>query len=145
MNETGESPEADAATDGSQASAETRALAALKALFDSSSGLARDYLDLLAIEGRLAGRSLALILALALALALLLVAGWLFLGLAAAAWLIEHQWLNLWQAMLVTALAQLLMAALTWLVIRRLSNNLVFSGFRAALERPVASDQNTPP
>jgi hypothetical protein len=137
MSEKGESPrDEDSAPDSESAPApETQALEALQNLLGNGAGLARDYLDLLAIEGRLAGRSLVLMLALSLVLALLLVSAWLFFGLAASAWLIEQQWLSVWQAMLSAALAHALMAWLAWLAVRRLSNNLGFGAFRKALAR----------
>jgi hypothetical protein len=120
---------------------ETQALEALGGLLGKSADLVRDYLDLLSIEGRLAGRSLVLMLALGIAVALFLVSGWLLLSLAASAWLIEHEWLTIWQAILASALAQALMGLLAWLVIRRLSNNLGFDGFRAALQKPADPEQ----
>lgn len=117
------------------ATAEKQALAALRELLGTGADLAGDYLELLAVEGRLAGRSLVLMLALAIALALLLVATWLFLGLAMSAWLIDTGVLSTWQALLAVALTHLAMALLAWLSVRRLSNNLVFGGLRAALRR----------
>jgi len=115
----------------------------LQDLFATGSALSRDYLDLLAVEGRLAGRSLVLMLALGIALALLLVATWIFLTLAASALLIDIGWLNPWQALLAVAVAHAGLALLAWLVVRRLSDNLVFSGLRSALDAR-ASERGEP-
>lgn len=113
---------------------EQQALAALQALLATGSALGRDYLDLLAVEGRLAGRSLVLMLALGIALGLLLVAAWIFFTLAASALLVDIGWINRWQALLAVAIAHVGLALLAWVVVRRLSGNLVFSGLRSALE-----------
>ncbi|MCC5865717.1 MAG: hypothetical protein JJU31_11400 [Wenzhouxiangella sp.] len=122
---------------------EQQALAALQALFATGSALCQDYLDLLAVEGRLAGRSLVLMLALGIALGLLLVAAWIFFTLAASALLIEIGWLNPWQALLAVAIAHVGLALLAWVAVRRLSDNLVFSGLRSALE-PRATERSEP-
>ena len=97
--------------------------------------LVRDYLDLLAVEGQLAGRSLVLMLALAICLALVLVAAWIFLTLSGAMWLVQREWLTAAQALLTGAGAHVLAGLAIWLWVRRLSGNLVFAGFREAIER----------
>lgn len=97
--------------------------------------LLRDYLDLLAVEGQLAGRSLVLMLALAICLAIVLVAAWMFLTLSGVMWLTDLGLLSVVQALLAGAGAHLVLALLIWFSVRRLSRNLVFGGFREALDR----------
>lgn len=131
-------------SDAGQAEAESpenKALAALRDLIATGSDLTGDYLELLAVEGRLAGRSLVLMLALGITLALLLVGAWIFLGLATTAWLIEVGLLSTWQALLAVALAHIAMALLAWLTVRRLSDNLVFGGLRSALRSQTSREK----
>lgn len=112
---------------------EEEVLRAVGQLLGEGSGLARDYLDLLAVEGQLAGRSLVLMLALAVALGILLVAAWIFLSLAGVAWMVESGTMTGAQAFLASTAAHVLLGLLIWLAVRRLSRNLVFGGFREAL------------
>ncbi|GEM_PF-3456842 len=107
--------------------------AELKAMIHSSSDMVRDFLELLAVEGRLAGRSLAAMLMLAIVLALLVVATWLFLAVSIALLLIDQGVLSPPMALLATAGANALLALAVWLVIRRLSGNLAFREFIGAV------------
>jgi hypothetical protein len=97
--------------------------------------LLRDYLDLLAVEGQLAGRSLVLMLALSICLAIVLVAAWIFLTLSGVMWLTDLGLLSVAQALLAGAVAHLVLALLIWFSVRHLSRNLVFGGFRETLDR----------
>jgi hypothetical protein len=121
---------------------EEEMLRAVGQLLGESSGLARDYLDLLAVEGQLAGRSLVLMVALAVALGITLVAAWIFLSLAGSIWLVELDVLTGAQAMLAVTVAHVVLALLIWVVVRRLSRNLVFGGFREALQPDRVSSKN---
>jgi len=103
--------------------------------------LGRDYLDLLAVEGQLAGRSLVLMLTLAIVLGVVLVAAWIALNMAGVMWLVERDVLSASQALLGSAVAHLTLAGLAWLSVRHLSRNLVFSGFRQALHRNDSSNE----
>jgi hypothetical protein len=124
------------APDSDQAKApETRALESLAGLIGAGADQLRDYLALLAVEGRLAGRSLVLMLAFGIVLAVLIISVWLFASLAGALWLMDQQAWAAWQAVAVGALAHAVLAGLVWLTIRRLSNNLGFSGLRHSLAR----------
>jgi len=146
MSDPADRPADQAGPDVEQAEAASpanKALAALRELLATGSDLAGDYLELLAVEGRLAGRSLVLMLALGIALALLLVGAWIFLALAATTLLIELGLLRPWLALLAVALAHLAMALLAWLTVRRLSDNLVFSGLRASLRRENPGDSES--
>ena len=96
--------------------------------------LVRDYLELLAVEGQLAGRSLVLMVALAVVLGIVLVSTWIFLNLAAVMWLVESEFMSTFQALLAGAGAHVVLALLIWFAVRHLSRNLVFGGFRKTLE-----------
>lgn len=149
MNQTADEVDPSASEDERPATApgeseapETRALEQLAELIGAGADQARDYLALLAVEGRLAGRSLVLMLALGIVLALLLVSAWLFLNLAAALWLMDQQAWAPWQAVLVAAVAHAALAGLAWLAIRRLSHNLGFAGLRASVEANPATERD---
>lgn len=114
---------------------ETQALESLAGLIGAGADQLRDYLDLLAVEGRLAGRSLVLMLALGIVLAILIISVWLFASLAGALWLMDQQGWAAWQAVGVGALGHAVLACLVWLTIQRLSNHLGFSGLRTSLAR----------
>ena len=111
----------------------------LKHVFQHSKRLVGEITDLLGIEARLAGRSLALMLALAIVLALLLVSVWLLLCAAGAMWLIHAELLNAPLALLAVGGVNAVMALLVWWALSRLSGNLSFRGFRQVL-REINSD-----
>jgi hypothetical protein len=125
---------------GTASPPEEEALRAAGRMLAEGRELARDYLDLLAVEGQLAGRSLVLMLALAIALGIVLVAAWIILNLAGVMWMVESETLSASQALLTSAVAHLVMALLIWLSVRHLSRNLVFGGFRRALHRQGSPD-----
>lgn len=105
----------------------------LKNVFQHSRRLVGEITDLLGIEARLAGRSLALMLALAIVLALLLVSVWLLLSAAGAMWLIHAELLNAPLALAAVGGVNAVMALLVWWALTRLSGNLSFRGFRQVL------------
>lgn len=88
-----------------------------------------DGLRLLALEGRLAGLSLATMLGLALLAALLIASAWLAL-LAALLIGLNHWGLPWWVGLLLVAALNLLLGGLLIRRIIRLSRNLLFSASR---------------
>ncbi len=127
-------PDPDRSDSSSAPAPEEEILRAAGHMLGEGRALVRDYLDLLAVEGQLAGRSLVLMLALAVALGLVLVSTWIFLNLAGVMWLVESEFMNTFQALLISAGAHAALALLIWFAVRHLSRNLVFSGFRKVLE-----------
>lgn len=113
---------------------ETEAVEELKGLAREGSAMVQDFLQLLAVEGRLAGRSLAAMLMLAVALGVLVVCAWTFMAGAAGLWLIEQDILYPSQAMLAIGGLNLVLAVLAWLLIVRLSRNLGFREFLSAIQ-----------
>lgn len=108
-------------------------------LWQSATGLAEALLDrcgglvrIIALEGRLAGLSLAYMLLLAVLSAVLLVSAWLLFNAALAIWLAGNGWPIL-GVVLVLGAANLAAAAGAVLVLRRISNNLLFTGSRTQL------------
>ncbi|MFU8830948.1 MAG: phage holin family protein [Wenzhouxiangella sp.] len=118
---------------GGEPSAEARAVDELRELIDTASNMARDFLELLALEGRLAGRSLALIVGGGLVLALLVPATWTLLNFALGLWLTSAGILSAPLALLLFAIANIVLGILLWLWIRRLSKNLVFPELLTAI------------
>lgn len=109
------------------------AAAEIQGMIEAGSGLVHDLLRLLAVEGRLAGQSLALILMLAVLTALFVVTTWAFLAAALALWIVELGWLSLAGSLLALALVNAGLVLLAWIWIRYLSTNLGFPGLvRAA-------------
>ncbi len=135
MSDSDEWPRSGAGRAGESPSSEDEMLRCAGQMLGEGRALVQDYLDLLAVEGQLAGRSLVLMLALAICLALVLVAAWIFLTLSGAMWLVQREWLTAAQALLAGAGAHVLAALAIGLWVRRLSGNLVFAGFREAIER----------
>lgn len=119
------------------------AVVQVKAIVQASAGLLRDFLELLAVEGRLAGRSLAAMLMLAVALALLLVSVWLFTVAALGFWLIDSGLLSATVSLLVVAAFNAVLALLAWLFIVRLSRNLMFREFLGALASLLPSSDDS--
>jgi hypothetical protein len=113
-------------------SAEENAAAEIKEISRLGVGIARDFLELLSVESRLAGRSLALMLAIAVALALSVVSAWLLLIGAIAFFLVGQGTITAPVALVLAGLGNVLTALIAWLIIRRLSHNLGFPGVREA-------------
>lgn len=136
MSEADDRAQPDRNDSGSSASAapEEDVLRAAGHMLGEGRALVRDYLELLAVEGQLAGRSLVLMAALAITLGLVLVSIWIFLNLAGVVWMVESEFMSLFQALLTSAGAHAVVALLIWFAVRHLSRNLVFGGFRKALE-----------
>jgi hypothetical protein len=115
------------------------ALEDFQQLLRTGSSLTQDFLELLAIESRLAGRSLALIVNLAVAMGLLLAGSWLLLSVAAALWLTAQGVAELPATLAIIALGNAIVVIGLWWAIHRLSGNLAFPGFvteiRALLAR----------
>lgn len=137
MSETDDRSQADRERDDSASAPapEEEVLRAAGHMLGEGRELAQDYLDLLAVEGQLAGRSLVLMLALAIVLGVLLVAAWIFLNLAGAMWAVDNDMLGASAAFLLVTAAHVVAALLAWLAVRHLAGNLVFGGFRRALQR----------
>jgi hypothetical protein len=114
-------------------SEEARAVEELRGLIETTSNMARDFLELLALEGRLAGRSLALILGCGLVLAVLVPATWTLLNFALGLWLVGMGALSAPLALLLFAVANIALGFLLWLYIRRLSKNLVLPELLTAI------------
>jgi ABC-type multidrug transport system fused ATPase/permease subunit len=99
-----------------------------EALLDRAGGLVR----IIALESRLAGLSLAYMLLLAVLSAVLMAGAWLLFNAAVAIWLAGNGWPIL-NAVLVLGAANLAALAAAILVLRRFSNNLLFTGSRTQL------------
>jgi hypothetical protein len=99
-----------------------------EALLNRAGGLVR----MIALEGRLAGLSLAYMLLLAVLSAVLMVSAWLLFNAAVAIWLAGIGW-SILGAVLLLAVANLAVLAGAMLVLRRFSNNLLFTGSRTQL------------
>ena len=127
-------PDRDRSDSSSAPAPEEETLRAAGHMLGEGRALVQDYLELLAVEGQMAGRSLVLMLALAVVLGLVLVSTWIFLNLAGVMWLVESEFMSTFQALLVSAGAHAVLALLIWFAVRHLSRNLVFGGFRKTLE-----------
>ncbi len=125
-------PDARAQPDSSP---ESEAVQELRAMLRGLSAIGRDYLELLAVEGRLAGRSLVAMVLLGVVLALLLVSSWFFVAAATGLWFVQTGVLDPPLALLATAGVNILLACLVWLAIRRISRNLEFRGIIESLGR----------
>ena len=126
----GEAPDAREETAAQpEPQAEEHAINELKGIIRTGSGMFRDLIELLAIEARLAGRSLALMLILAVVLALLAASAWLFLVAALGLWLIDREILSAPAVLLVLAAANGLLALVLGCFIHRLAHNLAFREF----------------
>lgn len=112
---------------------ERRVLAELADLAARSGRIGQAYLDLLALEGRLAGRSVVWMGVAAIALAVLLITVWLSLAVALALYLSHSGVMSPPGAALIAGGVNLVLAGICWLVIRRMLRNLTFPEFRAAL------------
>jgi hypothetical protein len=99
-----------------------------EALLDRCGGLVR----IIALEGRLAGLSLAYMLLLAVLGAVLTVSAWLLFNAAFAIWLAGNGW-SLLGTVLLLGVINLAAAGGALLVLRRFSNNLLFTGSRTQL------------
>ncbi len=99
-----------------------------EALLNRAGGLVR----IIALESRLAGLSLAYMLLLAVLSAVLMVSAWLLFNAAIAIWLASNGW-SILSAVLLLGLANFAALAGAMLVLRRFSNNLLFTGSRTQL------------
>lgn len=99
-----------------------------EALLDRCGGLVR----IIALEGRLAGLSLAYMLLLAVLGAVLIVSAWLLFNAAFAIWLAGSGW-SLLSVVLMLGVINLVAAGGALMVLRRFSNNLLFTGSRTQL------------
>lgn len=99
-----------------------------EALLDRCGGLVR----IIALEGRLAGLSLAYMLLFAMLSAVLIVSAWLLFNAAFAIWLAGTGWSAL-SVVFLLAVMNLLAAGGAVMVLRRFSNNLLFTGSRTQL------------
>lgn len=99
-----------------------------EALLDRCGGLVR----IIALEGRLAGLSLAYMLLLAVLGAVLIVSAWLLFNAAIAIWLAGNGW-SILGVVILLGIINLGAAGAALLVLRRFSNNLLFTGSRTQL------------
>lgn len=113
--------------------------AAEQGLWQSATGLAQALLDragglvrMIALEGRLAGLSLAYMLLLAMLSAVLVVSAWLLFNAAFAIWLASNGW-PIVGVVLLLGVANLVAAAGAAMSLRKISNNLLFTGSRTQL------------
>lgn len=97
-------------------------------LLDRAGGLVR----IIALEGRLAGLSLAYMLLLAVLGAVLIVSAWLLFNATAAIWLTGNGWPVL-GVVFSLGIVNLAAAAGSMMLLRRFSNNLLFAGSRHEL------------
>jgi hypothetical protein len=125
-------------------SGEGPALEDFQQLLRTGSSLTQDFLELLAIEGRLAGRSLALMVNLAVAMGLLLAGTWLLLGVAVALWLSAQGVAELPAALLMIALGNAVVVLVLWWAIHRVSGNLAFPAFVTELRALLARSEGGP-
>ncbi|HEX5057298.1 MAG TPA: hypothetical protein VFX02_12480 [Gammaproteobacteria bacterium] len=99
-----------------------------EALLDRAGGLVR----IIALEGRLAGLSLAYMLLLAVIGAVLMVSAWLLFNAGLAIWLAGKGWAVL-GVVLSLGVANLIAAGVAMMALKKISNNLLFSGSRHEL------------
>lgn len=99
-----------------------------EALLDRCGGLVR----ILALEGRLAGLSLAYMLLFAVLGAVLIVSAWLLFNAAVAIWLSGQGW-SILGVVILLGIVNLGAAGAALLVLRSFSNNLLFTGSRTQL------------
>lgn len=130
-----------ASAEAKEPAPESQVAAELQGMIREGSGMIHDLLKLLAVEGRLAGRSLALMLMLAVLTALFVVTSWVFLAATLALWMVEMAWLSLPASALVLALGNALLGLLVWLWIRHLSANLGFPAFVQATEKLLPAEK----
>lgn|GEM_PF-6830706 len=130
-------PEPAAARDTAKAS---EPLADLAELARTGTGMAREMLDLLAIEFELAARSLVLMIVLAIVLAAISIIAWLLLLAALGSFLQQTLGLD-WAWMFVALLlVNGLVGLLLWTGVRRLSARLGLPGVRAVIRSPDRQD-----
>lgn len=101
--------------------------------------LAADFGELLGLEARLAGVTLAALCALAVLAAGLVLSGWLLLQLAAVWWL-QAQGIPTGYALAGAGLTNLLLALGCWLLAVRRSRHLTFANTRAAAARLIGHE-----
>jgi hypothetical protein len=99
-----------------------------EALLDRAGGLVR----IIALEGRLAGLSLAYMLLFAVAGAVLVVSAWLLFNAALAIWFAGKGW-SVPGVVLALGICNLAAAGLAMMALRKFSNNLLFAGSRHEL------------
>lgn len=99
-----------------------------EALLDRAGGLVR----IIALESRLAGLSLAYMLLLAVLSAVLMASVWLLFNAAIVIWLAGSGW-SILNAVLLLGISNLAALVVAILVLRRFSNNLLFTGSRTQL------------
>lgn len=115
--------------DGSEFSRDAQGF---RGLLGATTDFINSSVALVALEGRLAVLSLIVMLATGIFAAMLLVSVWLFLLAAIAFSLVHSGWP--WEGVLVgMAAANILLAGICVLLIRRLSRNLLFTATRRTL------------
>ena len=128
---------------GGVAPADSGLLQDLKSLWHELLGLVHDQLTLAALETRSAGNSLVTMIGAGVMVAALLVSAWLGLMGAAVLWLINIGVIAS-IAMLLTVVANLVLALILYDVIRRKSRHLQFPATLRALRPLPTTKLNTP-
>jgi hypothetical protein len=126
-----------AAQGGSIAPSDAGLLEDARLLWQEIRGLAQDQLTLVALETRLAGKSLVTMIAAGVMIAVLLVTAWLGLACAVVLWLVAIG-VAASVAVLLAATANLVLALALYMVARRQSRYLQFPATLRSL-RPLLS------
>jgi len=108
--------------------------AAFGAYLHTLAELLPHYLELVALEGRLAALSVARMLAYGIGAALLVVTSWLVFMAALAVWLYHHG-MTVESVLLGVSLLNGVLGVVAWQLAKRLSGNLLFSATRRQCSR----------
>jgi len=108
--------------------------AAFGAYLHTLAELLPHYLDLIALEGRLAAQSAVRMLAYGIGAALLVVTSWLLFMAALAVWL-HHHGMTLESVLLGVSLLNGVLGGVAWQLAKKLSGNLLFSATRRQCSR----------
>ncbi len=95
--------------------------------------ISTDMMRLLLVEARLFGHTALTMIVLSLVIAVLLVGGWLFTAVALVVALSSLQVFSLMSALLTVALAHLVLAAMVFWWLRRITRDLTFRESRASV------------
>ena len=114
----------------------------LGALWQQLSRVVHDWIELIALESRLAGLSLAAMLALGMLSGLMFASAWLLMAGSAVSWLHAsgYSWFSL---LLAAAMVNLLLGVVLALSIGHLSRHLLFPAMRRSLAGRGSSTEHT--
>jgi hypothetical protein len=115
----------------------------LGALWQQLSRIVHDWIELIALESRLAGLSVAAMLALGVLSGLMFASAWLLVAGSAVSWLHASSGYSWSSLLLAAAVVNLLLGVVLALSIGRLSRHLLFPAMRRSLAGRGSSPERT--